>query len=136
MKNRLKLIIAVVAIAIAVSCGAVKESDEIGRQFYKCLKESNYDEAVKLLDAEAVNNTKLAIWTEGLRRKGEDLGMILNVERSDFESETSNNVTRTAIKYKVHYSKGTMYERLEFIQRDSEYKITFYQYDEDSTKVK
>lgn len=134
--KRLLILLTLISGIIITSCGAVKDSDETGKEFYKCLKEGNYNKAIDLLDPEATKYTKLEIWTEGLKRKSENLGMILNVERNNFESETSNNVTRTAITYKVHYSNGTMFERLEFIQRDSEYKITYYKYDEDSTKVK
>lgn len=130
---------AIVAIAIwltaLASCGAVKDSDAVGKDFYDCLKERNYEKAMQLLDPEAINYTPADIWDKGLRKNGDALGMILNVERLDFESQTLNNVTRVAIKYKVHYSKGIMFERLEFIERNEEYRITYYKYDEDSTMV-
>lgn len=126
---------AAIWLTIITACGAVKDSDTVGKEFYHCLKERDYEKAMQLLDPEAINYTPADIWDKGLRKNGDALGMILSVERLDFESQTSNNVTRVAIKYKVHYSMGTMYERLEFIERNSEFKITYYKYDEDSTMV-
>jgi len=137
MKRHLCILyIALLAIMTGVSaCGPVKDCDEVGQNFYQCLKEGDVNKALQYLDPEAINQTPVDIWRQGLTRKSEDLGMILNVERNDFESETRDNVTRATIKYKIHYSKATMYERLEFAERDSKYRITFYKYDEDSTMV-
>lgn len=123
------------AIATATSCGPVKDCDDTGKSFYKHLKDRDYDAAIQMLDPEAINNTPVEVWKDGLAKKDRDLGMILSVERRDFESQTSDNVTKMAIKYKVTYSEGTMYERIEFIERDHKFNITYYRYDEDSTIV-
>ncbi|MBQ1696737.1 MAG: hypothetical protein II075_02525, partial [Bacteroidales bacterium] len=89
----------------------------------------------QLVDDEAIHNTPRQIWLDGLKEKDKSLGLLLNVQRQDFESYTVDNVTRLAIKYKTYYTNGTMFERLEFIERQGNFKITFYQYNEDSTLV-
>ncbi len=137
MKRHLQLIyiITLCLTAMLASCGPVKDCDEVGQNFYQSLREGDINKALQYLDPEALNQTPEDIWRQGLMQKSQDLGMILNIERNDFESETSNNVTHVTIKYKIHYSKATMFERLEFVERDSKYRITFYKYDEDSTMV-
>ncbi len=120
---------------IVVSCGAFKQCDEIGSDFYNYLKTRQYDLVVQLLDEEALKATPQQIWLDGLKEKDRQLGFLLSVQRRDFESYTVDNVTRLAIRYKNQYSKGIVYERLEFIERNDDFKITFYKYNEDSTLV-
>lgn len=122
-------------LVIIVSCGAFKQCDEIGGDFYNYLKNQEYDQALQLLDEEALKATPRQVWLDGLKEKDKQLGLLLSVQRQDFESYTSDNVTRLAIKYKTQYTKGIMYERLEFIERKDDFKITFYNYNEDSTLV-
>jgi hypothetical protein len=127
---------AILAMLIAVvSCGAFKQCDEIGSDFYNYLKTRQYDLVVQLLDEEALKATPQQIWLDGLKEKDRQLGFLLSVQRRDFESYTVDNVTRLAIRYKNQYSKGIVYERLEFIERNDDFKITFYKYNEDSTLV-
>ena len=137
MKTQIRIIcIALICLAAAISsCGPVKDCDEVGQEFYRSLRDGDIDKAMLQLDPEAISHTPENIWRQGLIKKSSDLGMILNVERNDFESETKDNVTRVAIKYTIQYSKATMFERLEFIERDSRYRITYYKFDEDSTMV-
>lgn len=132
-----KIILALISIFLitATSCGPVKDCDEKGNEFYKYLKNKDFEHIDQYLDPEAIENTPIEIWRKGLEKKNADYGLILNVERRDFETHTSDNVTRVAIKYKVTYTKCTMYERLEFIERNADYKITYYGFDEDSTMV-
>lgn len=127
---------AILAMLITVvSCGAFKQCDEIGSDFYNYLKTRQYDLVVQLLDEEALKATPQQIWLDGLKEKDRQLGFLLSVQRRDFESYTVDNVTRLAIRYKNQYSKGIVYERLEFIERNDDFKITFYKYNEDSTLV-
>lgn len=136
--KRLYSILSIAMICMAAwitSCGPVKDCDEVGQNFYQSLREGDINKAIQYLDHEALNQTPEDIWRQGLLQKSNNLGMILNIERNDFESETRDNVTRVTIKYKIHYSKATMFERLEFVERDSKYRITFYKFDEDSTMV-
>ena len=127
---------AILAIFITiVSCGAFKQCDEIGNDFYNFLKNRQYDLALQLLDDEALRATPQQKWLDGLKEKDKQLGLLLGVQRQDFESYTVDNVTRLAIRYKTQYSKGILFERLEFIERKEGFKITFYKYNEDSTLV-
>lgn len=127
---------AVCALIVAIAaCGAFKQCDEVGVGFYNCLKNRTFDLALQYLDEEAIIATPKDIWLNGLQEKDRQLGFLLSVQRQDFESYTVDNVTRLAIKYKTFYSHGTIFERLEFIEREGDFKITFYQYNEDSTMV-
>ena len=129
------LIVICAILATMTSCGAYKQCDDIGTDFFNCLKNKDFDLALQYLDDEATETTPRQIWLDGLKEKDKSLGLLLSVQRQDFESYTVDNVTRLAIKYKTQYSKGTMYERLEFIERHGNFKITFYKYNEDSTLV-
>ena len=124
-----------VLLATIIACGAFKECYDIGDEFFNCLKNKEYDLALKYLDDEALKNTPRDIWLDGLKEKDKSLGILLSIQRQDIESYTVDNVTRLAIKYKTFYTNGTIFERLEFIERQSGFKITFYQYNEDSTMV-
>lgn len=135
IRTRIWLCAMFAILAAVASCGAFKQCDDIGDNFYNCLKNSDYDLALQLVDDEAIHNTPRQIWLDGLKEKDKSLGLLLNVQRQDFESYTVDNVTRLAIKYKTYYTNGTMFERLEFIERQGNFKITFYQYNEDSTLV-
>jgi len=117
------------------SCGVIKDCDQIGLAFYNCLKTKDFAFVITLLDEEALKNTPSEVWIEGLRKKDSDFGNVLNVKRIDFETVTKDRVTRVGIKYKVVYSDAVMFEKLEFIQRGSEYKITYYQFNADSLLV-
>jgi hypothetical protein len=117
------------------SCGPVKQCDEVGQEFYKCLKSKNFGQILQYLDEEAIKETPERIWIDGLMRKDHDFGMLLKQECYGFDNETHDNVTRIAIKYRVYYSKCTLFEKLEFIQRQSGYKITYYKFDVDSALV-
>ncbi|MBR4266128.1 MAG: hypothetical protein IKQ46_08755 [Bacteroidales bacterium] len=128
-------VLLIITIAL-MSCGSVKQCDQIGIQFYNYLKAKQFEAIIDLLDKEALNASPAEVWLEGLARKDEVFGNVLNVERYDFESVTEDRVTRVGIKYKVIYPEATMFEKLEFVERDNEYKITFYKFDEDSLKIK
>ena len=135
MRKRAIFIIMCAIITIMASCGAFKQCDDVGTSFYNCLKSQDYDQALQFLDDEAIKATPREIWLDGFKEKDRKLGLLLSVQRQDFESNTKDNVTRLAIKYKNHYTNGVAYERLEFIERMGSFKITFYQYNEDSTLV-
>ena len=135
MKKRVIIILLSAVIALMASCGAFKQCDDVGTSFYNCLKGQDYECALQYLDDEAVRATPREIWLDGFKEKESKLGLLLSVQRRDFESYTIDNVTRLAIKYKNHYSNGIAYERLEFIERRGDFKITYYQYNEDSTLV-
>lgn len=134
-KKLLPLLLCAIVATIIISCGAFAQCDNIGNDFYNCLKNKDYESAMQFLDEEAIKTTPKEIWLNGLIEKDKSLGLLLSVQRRDFESYTMDNVTRLAIKYKNHYTYGTMYERLEFIERNGDFKITFYKYNEDSTLV-
>ncbi|MCR5455931.1 MAG: hypothetical protein K6F33_13160 [Bacteroidales bacterium] len=134
--NNTVRVTAICVILITIfACGAFKQCDEIGNDFYNFLKNKQYDQALQLLDEEALKVTPQQVWLDGLKVKEQQLGLLLSVQRQDFESHTVDNVTRLAIKYKTQYTKGVMYERLEFIERNDDFKITFYRYNADSTLV-
>ncbi|MBQ2096982.1 MAG: hypothetical protein II480_02300 [Bacteroidales bacterium] len=135
MRKRAFFILICAIITFVVSCGAFKQCDDVGTEFYNCLKNRDYDLALQYLDDEAVKATPREIWMDGFKEKDSKLGFLLTVQRRDFESYTVDNVTRLAIKYKNYYTNGVAYERLEFIERMGDFKITFYQYNEDSTLV-
>ncbi len=134
-KKTIQLLLTCVIVVTMMSCGAFKQCDDIGNDFYNCLKHREFEKALEFLDEEALNATPRDIWLNGLTEKDRALGPLLSVQRQDFESYTVDNVTRLAIKYKTQYSSGKMYERLEFIERNDDFKITFYKYNEDSTLV-
>ncbi|MBQ5452270.1 MAG: hypothetical protein IIU03_11930 [Bacteroidales bacterium] len=117
------------------SCGVVKNCDEIGMEFYRCLRDGNYEGVLPLLDKEALKYTPEEKWIDGLKYKAKSLGAMFKPQRIAFETVTMERVTRVGIKYKVIYAGADMYEKLEFIERDGEYKITFYQYNPDSLLV-
>jgi len=135
MRKRVIFVMLCAVIALMASCGAFKQCDDVGNNFYNCLKSQDYDCALQYLDDEALKVTSREIWLDGFKEKESKLGLLLSVQRRDFESYTMDNVTRLAIKYKNHYSNGIAYERLEFIERMGDFKITYYQYNEDSTLV-
>ncbi|MBO4772017.1 MAG: hypothetical protein J5595_05730 [Bacteroidales bacterium] len=136
LRKAIPLLLCAILATIAVACGAFKECDEIGNDFYNCLKNKNYDLALQYLDEEATKATPREIWIDGFKEKDKTLGLLLSVQRQDFESYTTDNVTRLAIKYKNNYTNGrTTFERLEFIDRQGTFKITYYAYNEDSTLV-
>ena len=135
IKKAIPILLCAIIAAIAASCGAFKQCDDVGTDFYNCLKNKEYDQALQYLDEEATQATPPEIWLNGFKEKDDKLGLLLSVKRQDFESNTKDNVTRLAIKYKNHYTNGIAYERLEFIERAGGFKITFYQYNEDSTLV-
>lgn len=116
-------------------CGAVKDCDEIGNDFFNSLKLRDYDKALSLVDEEAFKYTDKEKWLQGLEHKEENFGLPLSFKRIDFETITQNRVTRVGIKYRVIYVGAELFEKLEFIQRDNQYKITFYQFNSDSTLV-
>lgn len=134
-RNKIWLTAIGVLIAAVAACGTFKECYDIGDEFFNCLKKKDYNRALQYLDDEATNATPRDIWLDGLEAKGKSLGILLSVQRQDIESYTVDNVTRLAIKYKTFYTNGTIFERLEFIERQGGFKITFYQYNEDSTMV-
>ena len=123
------------ALLVLFSCGVVKDCDQIGLAFYNCLKTKDFSYVTTFLDKEALSHTPENVWIDGLRKKDIDLGNVLSVKRIDFETVTKDRVTRVGIKYKVVYSGAVMFEKLEFIQRGSEYKITYYQFNADSLLV-
>ena len=117
------------------SCGSVKDCDQIGEEFYDCLQNENYERVFSLLDNEALKYTPKEIWLDGFKYKKKNLGTILRAQRIAFERITQDRVTRVGIKYKVIYAGADMFEKLEFIERDGDYKITFYQFNTDSLLV-
>ena len=118
------------------SCGAVKNCDEIGGEFYNFIKTERFEGVTELVDSEAFKVTPEEMWIENLEKKRHDAGQLLNVRRIDFETLTSDRVTRVGIWYKAVYTRAELFEKLEFIEREDGYKITFYQFDVDSLAVR
>ena len=52
MRKRALFILICAIITFVVSCGAFKQCDDVGTEFYNCLKNRDYDLALQYLDDE------------------------------------------------------------------------------------
>lgn len=134
--NKIKIFLPLILIIFAASCGAVKETDTVGNNFYDLIKEEKFAQACQLLDSEALAYTPIERWIDGLEEKQRGIGSLLSYKRVDFYSVTEKNVTRVEMKYSVRYTNGTLAEKLEFILRNGKYYITYYEFNPEQENAK
>jgi len=136
MKKAIILLFSIVLTGVLLSsCGSVSQSDEVGNGFYEAVKAKDLQKVIAMLDEEALKATSQEVWVEGLENINAQMGDLMNYKRTGFYTSTNNGDTRTTLDYTVTYAKGTLYEKLEFIKRGDEYKITFYQFNENKSEL-
>ncbi|MBP5367133.1 MAG: hypothetical protein J6Z01_01655 [Bacteroidales bacterium] len=116
-------------ILILTSC-AVKNADDTGIFFYNMIKINDFDQAVTVIDPEALKRTPLEVWKNGLEQKENRMGQLLSYQRTNYYTDTIDNVTRVSIEYDVRYAEGKLEEKLQFICREGKFFITFYEFTE------
>lgn len=109
-------------------CGSVNKSENAADEFYRLVKEKDYDALVELIDENALENHPSNVWTDLLKAKEEYWGDYISHKRTAFSANTENGQTTTQLDFTVEHQKGTLYERLKFVQRDDKMKIFDYQY--------
>lgn len=127
MKAKVLFLISVI---ICLASCAVKNADETGIFFYNMIKINDFDQAVTVIDPEAAKHTPLQVWKEGLLQKQNRMGQLLSYQRTNFYTDTIDNITRVSIEYTVKYTEGILKEKLQFICRNEKYFITFYEFKE------
>ena len=127
MKHTLSII--AVLLLMLSSC-AVKNADETAMFFYDMVKISDFDQAVTVIDPESLSHTPAQVWKDGLIQKQQRMGTLLSYQRTDYYTDTIDNITRVSITYDVKYSEGILKEKLQFIVRKGKYFITFYEFKE------
>lgn len=127
MKTKILFLITLI---IGITSCAVKNADETGIFFYNMIKINDFDQAVTVIDPEAATHTPLKVWKEGLLQKRNRMGQLLSYQRTDFYTDTIDNITRVSIEYTVKYTEGILKEKLQFICRNEKYFITFYEFNE------
>ncbi len=127
MKTKILFLITLI---IGITSCAVKNADETGIFFYNMIKINDFDQAVTVIDPEAATHTPLQVWKEGLLQKRNRMGQLLSYQRTDFYTDTIDNITRVSIEYTVKYTEGILKEKLQFICRNEKYFITFYEFNE------
>ena len=133
---KITLFLTVLTTFVFSSCGAVRDCDDTGGEFFRCIKEERVSDVIKLIDAEALKVSPENVWIECLEKKAHKAGQLLSSRRIDFETLTTDRVTRVGIWYKNVYSETELFEKLEFVEREDGFKITYYNFDEDSLAVR
>lgn len=123
-------ILFLITLIIGITSCAVKNADEAGIFFYNMIKINDFDQAVTVIDPEAAKHTPLQVWKEGLLQKQNRMGQLLSYQRTNFYTDTIDNITRVSIEYTVKYTEGILKEKLQFICRNEKYFITFYEFKE------
>lgn len=127
-----KLLLPLILIIVTANgCGPVKDCDAIADEFYSAIKSGEYKNIIGLIDEQALERTPESTWIEGMAEKQKETGDLISYQRINFDTQTTDNVTRTILKFNVKYSKAELYERMEFIMRNGKQYITYYAYDED-----
>ena len=127
MKTKILFLITLV---IGFTSCAVKNADDTAIFFYNMIKVSDFDQAVTVIDPEALKHTPQQVWKDGLMQKQQRMGQLLSYQRTAFYTDTIDNITRVSIEYDVKYTEGQLKEKLQFILRNGKYFITFYEFKE------
>ena len=127
MKTKILFLLTLI---IGLASCAVKNADETAMFFYDMVKISDFESAVTVIDPESLTHTPAQVWKDGLIQKQQRMGNLLSYQRTDYYTDTIDNVTRVSITYDVKYSEGILKEKLQFILRNGKYFITFYEFKE------
>ena len=127
MKTKILFLITLI---IGLASCAVKNADETAMFFYDMVKISDFESAVTVIDPESLTHTPAQVWKDGLIQKQQRMGQLLSYQRTDFYTDTIDNITRVSIEYTVKYTEGILKEKLQFICRNEKYFITFYEFNE------
>ena len=127
MKTKVLFLISVI---ICLASCAVKNADETAMFFYDMIKISDFESAVSVVDPASLAHTPAQVWKEGLLQKQQRMGTLLSYQRTDYYTDTIDNITRVSINYDVKYTEGILKEKLQFILRNGKYYVTFYEFKE------
>ena len=136
MKHFLSFVAALSFILFGLSsCESVGEAQKYADSFYSAINSADYERALPMfsenLIAENGEDKILAL----MQQRNEAWGTIIDYSKYAFNTSTNNGVTYVVLKFKVESGKGLVYERLEFIQNGSDYKINGYFFNPDKSKI-
>ncbi len=125
----------IIVVTVFSSCQSVSGAQTFAEKFYEAMKINDYSSATALFDQQMLEQYGEEELIKILNQRNNSWGKIYSFSKYGFNTSTKNGITNVSLKFKVESEKGMVYEKIEFIKRGEQYKITGYFFNPDKEKI-